>query len=88
MCRNIREISVILSYHEEIEALKEQKNEEMLTRMEEMRQKMVDSSQLSVGRLKIKLEKEQDQKILKKEDEMKILNMLMCSRNIINCYLI
>ena len=59
-------------HKKEIEALKEQKNEEMLTRMEEMRQKMVDSSQLSVGRLKIKLEKEQDQKILKKEDEMKL----------------
>lgn len=56
----------------EMDTLKEQKNEEMLTRMEEMRQKMVDSSQLSVGRLKIKLEKEQEQKLLKKEDEMKL----------------
>ena len=33
---------------------------------------MVDSSQLSVDRLKVKLEKEQCQKLVQKEEEMKI----------------
>merc|ERR1712106_1130017 len=58
-------------HRKELEALKESKNEEMLQRMEEMRQKMVDSTQLSVGRLKTRFEKEQNQKLVEKEVEMK-----------------
>lgn len=60
------------THKDELEVLKENKNDEMLLRMEELRQKMVDSSQLSVDRLKVKLEKEQCQKLVQKEEEMKI----------------
>merc|ERR1711915_842594 len=60
------------THKDELEVLKEKKNDEMLLRMEELRQKMVDSSQLSVDRLKVKLEKEQCQKLVQKEEEMKM----------------
>ena len=49
----------------------EQKNEEMMSRLEELRQKMVDSSQTSTERLKAKLEKEFNARLAVKEEEMR-----------------
>ena len=51
--------------------MKKSKNEEMLQRMEEVRQKMLDSSQLSVERMKTKLEKQQLQRLVEREQELK-----------------
>ena len=54
-----------------VESLAEQKNEEMMSRLEELRQKMVDSSQTSTERLKAKLEKEFNARLAVKEEEMR-----------------
>ena len=58
-------------HKKEMEELKESKNEEMLARMEEVRQKMLESSQLSVERMKTKLEKQQMLKLCEREEELK-----------------
>merc|ERR1719398_552216 len=44
----------------------------MLQRMEEVRQKMLDSSQLSVERMKTKLERQQLQRLAEKEEELSV----------------
>merc|ERR1712098_1022650 len=54
-----------------MEQLKESKNEEMLQRMEELRQKMLDSSQLSLERMKSKQERMMLQRLTEKEEQLK-----------------
>ena len=44
----------------------------LLQRMEEVRQKMLDSSQLSVERMKTKLERQQLQRLAEKEEELRV----------------
>ena len=60
------------THKKDLEELKQRKNEEMLQRMEEVRQKMLDSSQLSVERMKTKLERQQLQRLAEKEEELRV----------------
>ena len=46
------------------------KNDEMMSRLEELRQKMVDSSQTCTERLKAKMEKEFNARLVTKEKEL------------------